>query len=98
MGSLSRRSFLKQSSLAVAGAGLVSSLPILPAVLGPAETAAPAAATAAETELPEGAALAEPVVAHVKDLATGEINLFQGTRQVVYHDPHLAARLFNAAR
>jgi hypothetical protein len=38
----------------------------------------------------------EPLVAHVRDLATGEIGLFSGTREIVFHDPSLAARLFRA--
>jgi hypothetical protein len=37
-------------------------------------------------------------VAHVRDLSTGEIGIFNGTREVVFKDPQLAARLFHAAR
>ncbi len=40
----------------------------------------------------------EPLVAHVRDLSTGEIGIFNGTREVVFKDPQLAARLFHAAR
>jgi hypothetical protein len=42
--------------------------------------------------------MTEPLVAHVRDLATGEIGLFSGTDEIVFHDPNLAARLFNATR
>ena len=42
--------------------------------------------------------MTEPLVAHVRDLATGEIGLFSGTREIVFHDPALAARLFHATR
>lgn len=41
---------------------------------------------------------ADPVVAHVKDARTGEIDLFVGTRHVRVVDQQLAARLSNAAR
>ena len=41
---------------------------------------------------------AQPLLAHVKDLSTGEISLFQGEREVVIRDPALARRLFSAAR
>ena len=40
----------------------------------------------------------EPLVAHVRDLSTGEIGIFNGTREVVFNDPQLAARLFRAAQ
>jgi hypothetical protein len=44
----------------------------------------------------ESAALSEPLVAHVRDLATGEIGLFSGTREITLLDPQLAARLARA--
>jgi hypothetical protein len=34
----------------------------------------------------------------VRDLATGEISLYSGTQEVVFHDQGLANRLFNASR
>jgi hypothetical protein len=42
--------------------------------------------------------MTEPLVAHVSDLATGEISVFSGTQEVVFHDQNLAHRLFNASR
>jgi hypothetical protein len=48
--------------------------------------------------LPKGVELSEPLVAHVRDLATGEIDVFAGERQITYRDPHLAARLFKATQ
>jgi hypothetical protein len=94
MSSLSRRAFLKRGSLAVTMAGVAATLPA--GLLEAGETGAGAASASAE--LPEGAALTEPIVAHVRDLAAGDINLYVGTREVAVRDPHLAARLFNAAR
>ena len=44
------------------------------------------------------ATLADPLVAHVKDIGTGEISLFQGEREIVVRDPALARRLLSAVR
>ncbi|HTW99366.1 MAG TPA: hypothetical protein VMD59_11345, partial [Acidimicrobiales bacterium] len=46
---------------------------------------------------PVEAGLATPVVAHVKDAATGEIALYVGEREVTIRDRHVAARLVRAA-
>jgi hypothetical protein len=40
----------------------------------------------------------EPVVAHVRDASTGQIDLFVGTRHVRVRDHELAARLTRAVR
>jgi hypothetical protein len=42
--------------------------------------------------------MAEPLVAHVRDLSTGEIALLAGTTKVIVRDVDLAARLSAAAR
>jgi hypothetical protein len=42
--------------------------------------------------------MSEPLVAHVRDLATGEIGLFSGTREITVLDPQLAARLIRASQ
>jgi hypothetical protein len=102
MAHLSRRLFLRNSGLAVAGAGVMSQIPFLSSLVGAGEADAPAAAGAADAATAgtdEGAAsLAQPLVAHVRDLSTGEIGIFNGTREGVVNDPQLAARLFHAAR
>jgi hypothetical protein len=86
--------FLKRGSIAVAMAGLATSTPLLTEA-----TTEPSAVDAGLTgALPEGAQLTEPVVAHLRDLGTGEINLFVGSRQVVLNDPKLAHALFRASR
>jgi hypothetical protein len=98
MNGFSRRSFLKSGSAAVVAVGAISSLPALPAVIGSVETQGPAdvgAAEAAATDT-ESAVLSEPLVAHVRDLATGEIGLFSGTREITLLDPQLAACLARA--
>jgi hypothetical protein len=47
--------------------------------------------------LPSGAAATEPLIAHVRNVSRGEIALMVGTREVIYHDRELAARLMVAA-
>jgi hypothetical protein len=91
---LSRRFFLTRGSLTVVAAGVVSAMPALPAVVTTAETEAPAA----ESEVGAGETLAEPLVAQVKNLQTGEMSLYSGTREISILDKGLAARLFNAAK
>ncbi len=43
-------------------------------------------------------AVAEPIVVHLRDAASGEIDVFRGTSQVRLRDPELAARLVRASR
>jgi hypothetical protein len=83
MNPLSRRTFLRSGSAAVV-----------------AETQGPADAATAETAAAdtESATLTEPLVAHIRDLSTGEIGLFSGTREISLFDPQLAARLAQAIR
>ncbi len=99
MAEVSRRSFLRNSGLAVAAAGVMSQVPLLGNFVTAGEADVPAATDAATGAAGEGtASLTGPLVAHVRDLSTGEIGIFNGTREVIYHDPQLAARLFRAAR
>ncbi|HUC38255.1 MAG TPA: hypothetical protein VMR97_14165 [Acidimicrobiales bacterium] len=95
MAPFSRRLFLLRSSLAAAS---VAVAPALVESLGPAASDAPAADEAVTGADAGAAGLTEPLVAHVKDLSTGEISLFSGTREFVTRDPQLAGRLFRAAR
>ena len=88
MKSFSRRKFLRQTSVAVGMAGAVAAVPGLPASLS-------------SSQLKDGVGtvpgnLAEPLVAHVRDLKSGEIDVFVGTKHVTTRDPHLAARIFKA--
>jgi hypothetical protein len=91
---LSRRLFLTRSSLTVVAAGVASALPALPSMVTSAEAEAPAA----EAEVGEGESLSAPLVAHVKNLQTGEVSLYSGEREISILDKGLAARLFNAAK
>ena len=98
---ISRRMFLRGSSAAVVAAGAISSIPALPALVGAVESQAPADAGTAESALSEAEAsdlAGEPLVAHVRDVTTGEIGLFAGTREVTILNPKLAASLLRALR
>ena len=101
-GSLNRRAFLQRSALGAAVIGFAGSVPGLSGLLAAGESEAPAiegGAAADATELEgDAGAVSEPVVAHVKDLSTGEISLYQGEREVVLHNPALARLLTSAAR
>ena len=93
--------FLKGGTAAAVAAGAISSIPGLPALLGAVETQAPAdagAVDAAAAEAESSLAMSEPLVAHVRDLATGEIGLFTGTREITVLDPRLAAAPGRAVR
>jgi hypothetical protein len=100
MNEFTRRAFLKTSSAAVVAAGALAAAPGLPAAVGALESTGPADAGAADTAVADSGAVSmgEPVIAHVRDLATGEIGLFTGTREITVLDPSLAVRLLRAAR
>jgi hypothetical protein len=99
VGHLSRRAFLTTGSLAAATAGLLASAPAtaLPGLLGGAG-AETDAALAEEGAGALGGELEGVVVAHVRDLTTGEISVYSGTEETVIRDPAMAARLARAAR
>jgi hypothetical protein len=98
MSELSRRVFLKGGSAAIVFAGAISAIPGLPAVVGAVDTQSPADAGTAEAGASEveSATLGEPLIAHIRNLSTGEIGLFSGTREVTLLDPQLAVRLARA--
>jgi hypothetical protein len=91
--------------MVAAAAGAASAIPGLMSVFDAAQTEAPAvdtgAADVAAGATDAGIGIADsagPVVAHVRDLSTGEVALFNGTREVVVRDPQLANNLVRAAR
>lgn len=89
MSKLTRRGFLGATT---AGAAAVGTLMVAPGLTGVAD-----ASTGPGLELSR-AELAGPLVAHVRNVSTGEVALMVGTREVVYHDRKLVARLLRAAR
>jgi hypothetical protein len=90
---IDRRRFLVQGGAAVAAAGVVSAVPF-----SAAEALTKARGTTRTAVVPADAKLDEPVVAHLRDLHSGEVALFKGHREVTVKDKHLAALLFNATR
>ena len=84
---VSRRAFLSRASLGVVIAG-AAAVPGLGAVVR---------LPAAPATTPGLPLVAEPLVAHVRDLASGEVSLMVGTDHVVLRDANLAARLYGAA-
>lgn len=87
--SVSRRAFISRGSVGLAVAGAMAALPGLGAIL-----------RAPRSPLGDGAipATGQPLVAHVRNAATGEISFMVGTQKVVIRDTDLAARLFQAVR
>jgi hypothetical protein len=91
-----RRVLLGAAGAGVAGlaaTGLAGTAPAVAAARRP--MTAKARGTGAEA--PDARA-AEPIVVHLRDASTGEIDVFRGTSQVRLRDPDLAARLVRASR
>jgi nitrous oxide reductase len=90
---LSRRSVLRGA--AGAGAAGIAATAFMgsavPAAASTKATAAPARGTETAREQQSG-----DVVVHVRDTATGEMDVFRGTTQTRVHDRELAARLASA--
>jgi hypothetical protein len=85
---LDRRTFLMRSSMAAAAAGVAAAVPF--GALGAH------AAGASEPDQPVD--MPDPVVAHVRNAATGEISLYVGDREVTVRDRRLASQLVRASR
>ncbi|MGI9034178.1 MAG: twin-arginine translocation signal domain-containing protein [Acidimicrobiales bacterium] len=92
---LSRRSFLGQASLGAAVAGAVAAAPNL--VKG-SRSSTTAVAPPAPIDLGALPATEGPIVAHVRDVASGQVVLMMGTSEVVYQDHNLARTLARAAQ
>lgn len=89
---LSRRGLLR--GVAGLGAATVAAGMLVDA-LAPVAAAAPATPAEPAPGTPD---IGEPMVAHVRDAATGEVDLFVGTRHIRFVDPNFTARLAHAAR
>ncbi len=95
---VNRRDFLIRGSAAVAAVGAGTLLPGLATSAGASENHSPSLdSQSGAAHLPEGDA-ALPLVARIRDVRTGEMDLFFGEHEVTYRDPQLAARLFKAAQ
>jgi hypothetical protein len=89
MKDVTRRRFLTRSSVGVALAGALAVVPFMATAIKHQGTSP---SLAAGTPMAAG-----PLVAHVRDLATGEIAFLVGSQRFVVRDPDLAVRLHAAA-
>jgi hypothetical protein len=88
---LSRRSMLRGAAGAGAAGLALTTLAVSPALA--------ASQSGADTEtVPDHVADGEAVVAHVRDVRSGEIDVYRGTSHVRVLDRALAARLARASR
>jgi hypothetical protein len=85
-----RRSFLVHASIGVAGGALVGGFTALPARAG-SPVARPATRGATGAAPPDG------LIVHVRDVATGDISVMVGTREVLHRDRALAQHLLDIA-
>jgi hypothetical protein len=97
MEEVSRRSFLKRSSAVVAAAGVATVVPV-GAVAASTKSRTTHGSSKSPAEVEPGAALDETVVAHVRDLGSGEIAVMAGEREVILHDRSVASTLYRATR
>jgi hypothetical protein len=91
---LSRRSVIRGAA-GLAGAGLAAGA-ITAAIAAPAATAAGPAHPAGRAM--SGASRGEPVIVHIRDVRSGEMDVFAGTSHARLTDPGLAARLLRGIR
>lgn len=89
MAKLARRGFLKRTTASVATIGVMASVPTALTAL----TEAPQVTETAGTDLSSLSLAEGPVIAHISNLATGEISLLSGTQEIVFRDPDLVMRL-----
>jgi len=93
---LSRRSMLRGAAGAGAAGLAMTALAASPAV---AATQHVQAGSAPEAEhVPDHIADGEAVVVHVRNIRSGEMDVFRGTTHVRLHDRALAARLATASQ
>jgi len=86
MADLTRRKFLAQASLGVAGSGVA--LTALGKLNLPGSSASSRKARAAK----QG-----PIVAHIRNAETGEVAVMTGSKEVVFKDTELVDRLLGRA-
>ncbi len=92
---VSRRRFLAETSLGL-GVGFATVAAFRAATVAPPEPAMRQNALRGASF--PGIALLEPMVVHVRDVATAEIAVLVGTHEFIYRDPELVARLVQTAQ
>jgi hypothetical protein len=104
--SLSRRSMLRGAAGAgavglAAAAAAKAAAPVIAVATSQSGTGPASGTTAHSSSASAGAAGgtgAEPVVVHLRDAKSGEMDIFAGTSYTRLRDPDLAARLTRAVR
>jgi hypothetical protein len=91
----SRRSVL-QGAAGLAGAGLAATA-MAGTLAAPAAAASASAPRAHPGQAAGAPSPADPVIVHIRDLRSGEMDVFAGETTTRLHDPGLAARLVRAA-
>ncbi len=92
----SRRSVL-YGAAGLAGAGLAATA--IGTIAGPAAAASAAAVSRGHAgQAADAPSSAGPVIVHVRDLRSGEMDVFAGESKTQLRDPGLAARLAHAIR
>lgn len=94
---VSRRRFLGRGSVGVIAAGVLTSIPGLPSLLSGASSEAPAASGDASMVEGDTAGLGQSVVAHVRDVRNGIIDLHINGATVNVQNPQLAQQIARAA-
>jgi hypothetical protein len=92
----SRRSVLRGAAGASIAGLAMTALAVSPAAA--ASSVASARRAPEDHELPDQIADDEPVVVHVRNIRSGEMDIYHGTSQVRVHDRALAVRLARASR
>ena len=94
---MTRRGFISGTAAGLAAAGVAIAMP---SQMAGASTAARATTSNGPATAGPGASgpLDGPLIAHVRDVSSGEISLFAGEREIVIRDRHLASRLAGATR
>jgi hypothetical protein len=92
---LTRRGFIGQTTASVATIGALAAVPTLTAA--PEMTNVVASDSAAAAEL-SATTFSESLVAHVSDLAAGEVTIMSGTKEIILRDSDLVMRLLKAVR
>jgi hypothetical protein len=85
---LTRRSFLQQTPISAATLSLLPAMPALAAIRHSPKAAAPSLSATSPGSM----------VVHINNVATGEMTLLMGTRQIVLRDPRLVASFIEATR
>jgi hypothetical protein len=93
----SRRSMLRGAGAGAVGlAAIAVAGPAVPALAAANRPAAPAVGGSRTDRKNDG--IFQPVVVHLRDPRSGEMDVFAGTSHTRLRDPELAARLARAAR